>query len=83
QADFQLELFIYVQRVSATTGIRRATEARVGASAAAIRELLERQGNDTSYGPASQRYWAISLFPAFRPNLDATAPTMNIEGPRV
>ncbi|KAF4045339.1 hypothetical protein GN244_ATG02249 [Phytophthora infestans] len=60
QADFQLELFIYVQRANTSTGIRRATESRVQASAAAISELLEREGARDMYGPASQRYWAIS-----------------------
>lgn len=60
QADFQLEIFIYVQRITTSTGIRRATEARVAASAAAISELLEQDESNRSYGPASQRYWAIS-----------------------
>ncbi|KAF4044968.1 hypothetical protein GN244_ATG02674 [Phytophthora infestans] len=60
QTDFQLELFIYVQRANTGTGIRRATESRVQASAAAISELLEREGARDMYGPASQRYWAIS-----------------------
>ncbi|EEY58344.1 uncharacterized protein PITG_01000 [Phytophthora infestans T30-4] len=60
QADFQLELYIYVQRRNTNLGIRRATEARVEASAAAIREVLEREGSSSTYGPAAQRYWAIS-----------------------
>ncbi|OWZ16458.1 hypothetical protein PHMEG_0009742 [Phytophthora megakarya] len=47
-------------RIKSGTGIHRATEARVQASAAVICELLERDGNSSSYGPASQHYWTIS-----------------------
>lgn len=53
-------MYIYVQRRITNPGIRRATEARVEASAAAIREVLEREGSSSTYGPAAQRYWAIS-----------------------
>ncbi|EGZ24858.1 hypothetical protein PHYSODRAFT_485999 [Phytophthora sojae] len=53
-------MFLYMYSGRTLCQIRRPTEARVEASAAAISELLKREGDNMTYGPASQRYWAIS-----------------------
>ncbi|DAZ96528.1 TPA: hypothetical protein N0F65_008079 [Lagenidium giganteum] len=58
-AGFMLDAYVYVQRVGATSAIRRATENRVTASATIVSDFLTQTGRFEAVGPAARHYWAI------------------------
>ncbi|OWY94038.1 hypothetical protein PHMEG_00036354, partial [Phytophthora megakarya] len=60
QAEFKLEPYIYVSKVTSSTTIRRATEGRIAAATALIDEHLNALPADEQLGDASPAYWAVS-----------------------
>lgn len=59
QGAFHVELFVYVQKVGATSVMHRAAGARIASATAQINEHLSQQPSAPQFGPASRSYWAI------------------------
>lgn len=59
QGAFQAEMFVYLQRIGVSKGIRQATEGRIAMAAEQIEEHLAEQRSQSPIGSVTRSYWAI------------------------